>query len=348
LAEAGFDVTYITSHDKTEQRDGVTIRGVPKARTRLQRLTRVLPAVIRAAFAEKGDIYHFHDVELLLAGFLLKLTGKKVIYDVHENYPADVFREKPYIPAWIRHALSGSISAAEWTAGWWFDGVVAATGLIGARFPKRKTVVVRNYARVAELQSGVEGLPYAQRAPLALFTGGLTPIRCAEEMCSMSDALRDIPGYATVVVGRPNTPSYADELSTVKGWDVMRFEGIVPMSRVRTLLGEARVALCLNRPRADFLDLATNKLFEYMAVGLPVVSTDIPYWRELIERTGCGIVVNGSKEGDLSAAVRWLLENPIEAEAMGAKGKAAAEELYDWSSEGRQLLSVYRRLLNKP
>ena len=344
LAQAGYDVTYITAHDTTEQRDGVTVKGVPKARTRLERLTRVLPNVIRAAFRENADIYHFHDVELILAGYLLKLRGKTVIYDVHENYPADVFAEKPYLPVWIRHALSASVAGAEWIAGRWFDATVAATGVIGARFPERTTAVVRNYARVAELQQGVEGPPYAQRAPVALFTGGLTPIRCAAEMCAIGNALRDIPGYQTVVVGRPNTPGYPDELKALPGWDTMRYEGIVPMARVRELLGEARVALCLNQPRADFLDLATNKLFEYMAVGLPVVSTDIPYWRQLIEETGCGIVVNGADPGELATAVRWLLEHPVEAEAMGAKGRRAAEERYNWTSEERVLLGVYDRV----
>ena len=148
LADAGYDVTYITSHGQTEQRDGVTIRGVPAAQTRVQRLTKVLPAVVRAAFAERGDVYHFHDVELILAGYLLKIAGKKVIYDVHENYPADVFREKPYLPVWIRHALSASVAASEWVAGRWFDAVVAETGGIGARFPKGKTTVVSNNTRV--------------------------------------------------------------------------------------------------------------------------------------------------------------------------------------------------------
>lgn len=345
LAEAGYDVTYITAHDKTERRDGVTVKGVPKARTRLERLTRVLPAVIRAAFREDGDVYHFHDVELILAGYLLKLRGKKVIYDVHENYPADVFLEKPYLPVWIRHVLSGSVAAAEWVAGRWFDAVVTATGAIGARFPKGKTAVIRNYARVSELQRGVEGPPYAQREPLALFTGGLTPIRCAAEMCAINDALRDIAGFRTVVVGRPDTPSYPDELKSLPGWDLMRYEGIVPMARVRQLLGEARVALCLNQPRADFVDLATNKLFEYMAVGLPVVATDIPYWRQLIEETGCGMVVTGADAGELAIAVRWLVEHPSEAQAMGAKGREAAEQRYNWASEERELLAVYDRIL---
>ncbi|MBI2797610.1 MAG: glycosyltransferase [Gemmatimonadetes bacterium] len=345
LARAGYEVTYITAHDRTEQRDGVTVVGIPKARTRVERLTRVLPAVIRAAFRANGDVYHFHDVELILAGYLLKLAGKKVIYDVHENYPADVFLEKPYLPVWIRHVLSGSVAAAEWLAGRWFDAVVTATGVIGARFPAATTAVVRNYARVAELQQGVAGPPYAAREPIALFTGGLTPIRCATEMCAINDALRDLPGFRTVVVGRPNTPQYPDELKALPGWDLMRYEGIVPMARVRELLGEARVALCLNQPRADFLDLATNKLFEYMAVGLPVVSTDIPFWRQLIEEAGCGIVVTGADAGELAAAVRQLLEHPAEAEAMGARGRAAAEQRYNWASEERVLLGVYERVV---
>jgi glycosyltransferase involved in cell wall biosynthesis len=238
------------------------------------------------------------------------------------------------------------VAAAEWVAGHWFDAVVAATDLIGARFPARRTAVVRNYSRIAELQRNIARRPYAERAPIALFTGGLTPIRCAEEICVLSDRLRDVPGFETIVVGRPDTVQYPAQLATRAGWDRVRYEGIVPMSRVRELLGEARVALCLNQPREDYLDLATNKLFEYMAVGLPVVSTDIPYWRKLIEQTGCGIVVQGADAEELADAVRWLLEHPSEAEAMGARGRVAAESHYNWTSEERTLLSVYARVLS--
>jgi glycosyltransferase involved in cell wall biosynthesis len=345
LAEAGYEVVYVTAHDRTEVRDGVTVKGVPKARSRRDRLTHVLPAVIRAAFREDADIHHFHDVELILAGYLLKLRGKKVIYDVHENYPADVFREKPYLPRWVRHALAGAVAGAEWLAGRWFDGTVAVTTVIAARFPAARTVVVRNYARVGELQAGVTGPPYREREPIALFTGGLTPIRCAVEMVAMSDRLRDITGYATVVVGRPESTAYVDQLALRPGWDRMRYEGIVASARVRQLLGEARLGLVLNLPRDDFLELATNKLFEYMAAGLPVVSTDIPFWRTIVEETRCGIVVDGADAMQIADAVRWLLEHPAEAEAMGERGRRAAEELYDWKSEERTLLQLYDRIL---
>ena len=125
----------------------------------------------------------------------------------------------------------------------------------------------------------------------------------------------------------------------------MRYEGIVPMSRVRERLGEARVGLLLNQPREDFVDLATNKLFEYMAVGLPVVSTEIPFWKRIVEDTGCGLVVDGADPAQLARAVRWLLDNPREAQAMGERGRLAAEERYDWGSEERALLAVYDRVL---
>lgn len=345
LADAGYEVVYITAHDRTESRHGVIVKGVPKAQRRRDRLTCVLPAVIRAAFRENADVYHFHDVELILAGYLLKLRGKKVIYDVHENYPADVFREKPYLAKWIRHALAGSVAGAEWLAGHWFDGTAAVTAVIAARFPKRTTVVVRNYPRVEELQAGVDGPPYHQRAPIALFTGGLTGIRCGGEMCAMSNALRDIPGYTTVVAGRPESAQYVESLSGRPGWDRIRYEGIVPMARIRQLLGEARIGLVLNQPRADYLDLATNKLFEYMAAGLPVVSTDIPFWRKIVEETRCGIVVDGADATQLADAVRWLLQHPAEADAMGHRARRAVEARYDWKSEGHTLLELYDRVL---
>ena len=65
--------------------------------------------------------------------------------------------------------------------------------------------------------------------------------------------------------------------------------------------------------------------------------------RQVVEETGCGLVVNPLDPAAIAEAVRWLLENPGEAAAMGGRGRRAVEERYNWGSEGQKLVRYYER-----
>ena len=95
LVQAGYDVTLIAQHGRDEVVDRVRIIALPKSRNRFTRIFGLTWRVFRLALRQQADVYHFHDPELLPAGLLLKLfTGKRVIYDVHEDY-SQAIRTKP-------------------------------------------------------------------------------------------------------------------------------------------------------------------------------------------------------------------------------------------------------------
>ena len=90
LARAGYDITLIAQHDKEEIVEGIRIVSLPKPKNRIDRMTRTVWSAYRKAIKIDADIYHFHDSELIPIGLLLKLRGKRVIYDVHEDFPASI------------------------------------------------------------------------------------------------------------------------------------------------------------------------------------------------------------------------------------------------------------------
>jgi glycosyltransferase involved in cell wall biosynthesis len=98
----------------------------------------------------------------------------------------------------------------------------------------------------------------------------------------------------------------------------------------------------------NYVDAQPTKLFEYMMAGLPVVSSDFPRWREIIEPANCGLLVDPSSEDEISAAVQWLLEHPEEAREMGERGRREVRDHYSWDAEGKRLVRMYASLLGAP
>ena len=82
-----------------------------------------------------------------------------------------------------------------------------------------------------------------------------------------------------------------------------------------------------------------------MATGLPVIASDFPIWREIIDREQCGLLVNPGDIDEIERAMKWILDNPHEARAMGERGRKAVEQTYNWSSEASRLITLYERLL---
>src|SRR5690242_11419675 len=157
LARAGFDVTLIVPGDPDFHpagidvvRDGVRTITVARPATRLQRLAVTPLAIFAKGLRQKGSLYHFHDPELIPMGFLLRALGKRVVYDVHEDFPRDILI-KEWIPRVLRRPVAAVMAAIEWVAGRTFSGIVAATPVIAARFPPARVALVQNFAFTSEL-----------------------------------------------------------------------------------------------------------------------------------------------------------------------------------------------------
>jgi glycosyltransferase involved in cell wall biosynthesis len=87
-----------------------------------------------------------------------------------------------------------------------------------------------------------------------------------------------------------------------------------------------------------------NKLFQYMAAGVPVVASDFPQVREIVEGAGCGLVVDTRHPAEIAGAIDRILADPEAARAMGERGRRAVEERFNWSTAARALIDVYARV----
>jgi len=344
LARAGYAVTVIGPHSGDALQESVAIRAIVKPPSRAVRMTQTAWRVYRAALQEGADVYHFHDPELIPIALLLRARGKKVIYDVHEDYPKDIYF-KPYLPRFVRRAISSIIDCIETAAARRFSAIVAVTPTIASRFASAnaKTVIVRNYPYGEELIDRTPA-PWASRSLAAAYIGTISPQRGISEMVTaigmLPESLR-----GTLEIAGDEVPVHVKQQA---GWSRVHHHGILDQRSTYQLLRNVRIGLSCQHPIPTFVDSIPVKIFEYMGAGLPIVVSNFPLWRRMLEEVRCAIFVNPLNPREIADALEFLLSNSPEAEAMGQRGQAAVASQFNWDSESRTLVDLYAGLIGAP
>jgi glycosyltransferase involved in cell wall biosynthesis len=339
LAKKGYEVVLVAPHSQDEIVQGVQIRGVPQSANRIQRMIRTPWWVLKKALEERGDLYQFHDPELLPVGFVLRLTGKIVVYDAHEEVPEDILT-KSYIPRFTRRTVAWLAGVMELTLTFFLGGVVAATAAIARRFPPEKTALVQNFPTNLNSEP-VPSRPHPERPPVVLYIGGITLIRGIKEMIQAMTFLPGDLNAKLVLAACFSPPELEEEVRQMPGWSHIECVGWQSMPKMAELLGQARVGLVLFHPVPNHTEAQPHKLFEYMSAGVPIVASDFPLWRKIIGDAQCGLLVDPLKPCAIAEAIQWLLEHPEEGEAMGRRGQLAVKSVYNWDNESQQLLNLY-------
>lgn len=319
----------------------------PLDRGRLARVVLGNVRAFRAIAGLKPGLVHFHDPELIFTGLALKALGHKVVYDVHEDYPQQVLG-KHWIPSLLRRFAAKSVSAVERVAKYSLDAFVAATPHIATKFPPERTVLVQNYPLPEELIAP-ESQTYAKRPLHVAYMGGITELRGGKKMVEAMALLSGSLPEARLKWAGPIVPqSFLDDVRELPGWDKVDYHGFLDRPSLAAFLGTSRAGLVVLQPTPNYLDSQPNKLFEYMAAGLPVIASDFPLWKQIVTEVDCGLLVNPEDPASISEAISWILQNPERAEAMGLRGKAAVSDRYNWQQEERKLMQLYANLLSAP
>ena len=341
LVKAGYDVMLVAQRDKDEIVDGIRIVPLPKPKNRLERMTRTVWTAYRKALEIDADVYHFHDPELIPVGLFLKARGKKVIYDVHEDYPKAIL-SKDYLSVLVRRLTARVFEIFEELAAKYFSGIVPATPWIAQRFERlnKNTVTVQNFPIFNELHIG-ETVPWKKRSNAVAYVGGIGLLRGAREMVEAIGLASEKTDVRLILAGDFSPQLFKEKVESMAGWKQTEYLGYLSRDKVAMLFGRIKAGLVLFHPEPNHISAQPNKLFEYMSAGIPVIASDFPLWREIVEGVGCGLLVNPLKPEEIADAVVYLLENPEEAEEMGKKGRKAVEEKYNWEMEEKKLLGLY-------
>jgi glycosyltransferase involved in cell wall biosynthesis len=348
LAKAGYEVVLVIPHSHDEIVEGVQVRAVPMPVSRKERMLKTTKLVWEAAKKESPELYHFHDPELLIGAVKLAKTGAKVIYDVHENTPADLLSptDKFYIPNWSRKIVSKVFGWYEYRASTRMCALIPVVDAHICRFQPEKCVVLQNYPILADMSQPTT--PYEDRPNTAIFTGGFSIDRCSIEIVEALSLVDKKFNAKLCIAGPSDEEELLNRLKSMPGWSQVDFLGRVPQKLVCDRMAESKTGLAMISADKYELDCSTNKVFEYMVAGIPLIVTPVRSWSEIVRKHDCGIVLENGSPESFAKAMTQLFSDQHEANRMGQNGRRAALENYTWESEERKLIDLYERLIGKP
>ena len=336
----GYRVTEIVCDNSDDTIDGVEIRSVPRSKGRLGRMI-ILPwRMFRATREQDGDIYQFHHPDLMLAGFLLKLCGKKVIYDTREFYPDKILSMR-WIPAKMRPMVSSAFALYERITSAAWDHVIVADRYSAKTFKGRPVSVVPNYP----LLTPVEPIAADKHKKYRLiYVGGLAEERGLSVMLKIAELLRE-HDVELQLMGNCSFPEDEKRIYAVPN---VQYLGNRNLQVVYQYLAEADLGLLLLQPVPAYTYAGENtlKLFEYMWCGLPVVSSDFPNLRRIIESAQCGICIDPCDAEQAAAAILRLLAEPELRQKMAMNGRNAILSAYNWPAASKVLSQIYQNVLS--
>jgi glycosyltransferase involved in cell wall biosynthesis len=330
LLDAGHQVTYIAPFGELEdfpERKVATLTTVtiPRAmgRRRLGPLSAAKAAM--AAEAPGADLLLVHDPELLLV--LPKRRDRPpTVWDVHEDTVA-ALTTKAWLPSWLRPVAAGGVSFAERLAERRLHLLLAEHGY-NERF-RGTHPVVPNTTYVPDVAPPPSG------PRRVVYVGHLSPDRGSAETAELGRLLAP-HGIAVELTGPADAAARAH---IEAAGDAVTWHGFVPNEEALRRTEGALAGLSLLHDEANFVHSMPTKVVEYMARGVPVVTTPLPLAVELVENADCGFVV---PFGDAAAARDAILRLDADPELrvkMGLRGHDAVQRTLGWPAAARDFVA---------
>lgn len=341
LVQDGHDVTVLAWDRERSFPDREEHRGAHIVRLRTGRVASMPSFLLNyplffvrglmAALRRDDDIVHSHDFDTLPLGFLISWMKRiPLVFDAHENYAQMISIDAlPFVPRlvlWLEGVLTRRA-----------DLVITVSEVHAAHMrpnARNGVVLVENCINIPD--DLPEPRPEGRELRL-LYVGTLEPMRYILESI---DAIRGLDGCTYELAGWGRLEEDVRKRTDQQ----VRFLGFLQHREMLRKMASSDVVICLLDPaNQNYVGNSPTKIYEAMAVGVPVLTTGRTTSGDLVGREGCGLVIEWSEENFRNALEE--LRDPRLRRELGRAGRAAAEREYNWDNMKRRLLDGYRQAL---
>ncbi len=312
----------------------------------LKRLLFVHPLAFWKSLRLKPNLVHVHAPEALPIALVHYWRGATVIFDVYEDMGKQLKGKQVNNNAWFR----GFFRLFDRIARRKFHFIFAEDSYQQS-YPdlKKSGVVIHNFPDLTSIPNAHIN---SEKTDF-FYLGQLSKARCLDVMIEAAVLLRkDYPNFRWHIFGKIGFDlTSMEEVEQMRGYEEVKenliFYGYVPATEAYLKGAECLAGIALLKPIGDFEGSYPTKIFEYMALGLPVITSDFPLYRSVVEKNNCGFCIDPTHAFLLYERMKQIIESPTLRRQMGQNGKAAVQKDYNWANEQQKLFNFYEEVIRE-
>jgi glycosyltransferase involved in cell wall biosynthesis len=291
----------------------------------------------------KFDLIVANDLDTLLPGLIVsKLKKVNLVYDSHEY-----FTGLPEIQN--RRLVKYIWTTIERIAFPHLKNVITVSEPIALLYEKTyglRPVVIRNLSKNTDDISPFQrsDLGVALNDILLVMQGtGINVDKGAEELIY---AISQTEGISLLVIGRGDVLSgIKNKVVELKITEKVKFIPAVTWETLMKYTKTADIGMCLEKDtNLSYRYSLPNKLFDYIAAGIPVIASDLPETRKIINDNNCGIIIDMVTPSDIREALNEIKMNPHKLAEYKINSVIAARSL-NWETESKKVEAFYRKII---
>ena len=288
----------------------------------------------------KPDIIHAHDLNMLPTAYITNLITRSIlIYDTHEvSLDREGYKNIKFFVYYVEKILLPRVST-----------VITTTRLRAkffSRFYKIKMpTVLYNQPRFVELKKQNvirEKLDLKLNWPIVLYQGGIQQNRGLETLVSVIPEIKN--AYFVFIGNGRLKPHLQNMVENLCISERVFFIDTVPLVELLNFTASASIGIqpientCFNHFSTD-----SNKLFEYIIAGLPIIASNMPEIKKIVSKYNVGEIFQNGNKTELSTKINKFIDHPDLVEKYRQNSIAARRHLC-WETQESKLIDIYKKI----
>ena len=336
LTKYGHEVEIITPHKttKTKKIDNIKVHCLttkgPPASTAYR--------ILRKALQKKYDLFYCHELDPLIYSWILKKISKTpIIWDCHE-YLVPMKRELQGNLSSLITDIAIKIAAPK------MDHIITVDNLLGRKLAKMNSVtVIPNYPTEREFPLKTKQVKNGK--PKLLYVGGLTKARGIKVMIRAFNKVKKNAEVELSIVGGfydKKLEKWAREYDKKNNLEI-NWLGWINYKELTPIFSDTSLGLCLLQNQERYNKAIATKIYEYLVMGIPVISSKGLFVNRLIERANCGRSVDGTSVDRVAKAILKMLKEDLG--KIGLNGQRFARKRFMWEKREEKLSEIIENLI---
>lgn len=286
--------------------------------------------------------FHFHDPELLIVAFILKIFKKKIIFDIHEDN-LEVIKMRKWIPSFLKPILIKIFSYFEKLSVKKFDGVILAEDSYKKKFiQSKKIIIVRNYVKLLS-----KSIQRDSSNRNILYVGSITIQRGILDLIKSLRLLQQnnnsIGLFLIGNISEIDKSIIYDHINLLPHPKNVKIINFCDHDELKEYVKQSRVGVSPLRDNENYQNSIPTKILDYMNWGLPFVYSELKLSNKIFKKKSGGISYRLNDANDLFDKLFNVLFDDDLCKTLSIEGRNKIKE-FSWESESKKLTNLYKKI----